>query len=120
LQNPGENGEIKPPILLCFGDIALAIGPLFEKFLPIIMESLKQAARATTYAEFDVDVHEFLTQLKESVIITWSCIVQAFAGEKGKIDSALCSFHVRVYMWYMAKYRKKGEDITIEISRTSW
>jgi len=85
LQNPGENGEIKPPILLCFGDIALAIGPLFEKFLPLIMESLKQAARATTYAEFDVDVHEFLTQLKESVIITWSCIVQAFAGEKARL-----------------------------------
>lgn len=44
LQNPDLDRAVKPPILSCFGDVALAIGANFERYLPTTMAVLGQAA----------------------------------------------------------------------------
>ena len=43
LQSETLNRNVKIPILSCFGDIALAIGPAYETFLNMTMGVLQQA-----------------------------------------------------------------------------
>lgn len=47
LQDEALNRNVKVPILSCFGDIALAIGPAFEPFLDTTMGVLRQAGGIT-------------------------------------------------------------------------
>lgn len=45
LQSPVLHRSVKPPILSCFGDVALAVGPAFEPFLETTMKVLQQAGQ---------------------------------------------------------------------------
>jgi len=45
LQSEFLNRSVKPPILSCFGDIALAIGPAFRPYVETTMQVLEQAGQ---------------------------------------------------------------------------
>ncbi|KAF7247131.1 hypothetical protein EG68_10150 [Paragonimus skrjabini miyazakii] len=46
LQNVNANKSLRPAIISTFGDLSLALGSEFLNYLPVVMETLKQATQA--------------------------------------------------------------------------
>ncbi|KAJ1031485.1 hypothetical protein NDA13_001878 [Ustilago tritici] len=67
LQSPQLNRSVKPPILSCFGDIAMAIGPAFEKYHQMGMSVLQQASLIQTVDPNDYDMIDYINSLREGI-----------------------------------------------------
>ncbi|PWY98805.1 putative karyopherin beta-1 subunit [Testicularia cyperi] len=67
LQSPQLNRSVKPPILSCFGDIAMAIGAAFEKYLQMAMSVLQQASLIQTTDPSDFDMIDYINSLREGI-----------------------------------------------------
>jgi len=76
LRNASINRVVKPPILSCFGDIALAIGGKFEKYLPIVMNMLQQASTTNIPDLTDYDFVDYVNQLREDIFEAYTSIIQ--------------------------------------------
>ena len=78
--------SVKPPIFSCFGDIALAIGEHFEKYVPHALQMMQDAAKAC--AHLDVDDEELMdygNQLRRSIFEAYSGILQGFKNAKAEV-----------------------------------
>lgn len=85
LQNSMLNRAVKPPVLCCFGDIALAIGGHFEPYLQVTLMMCMQA-QATTVPDDDDDLIEYLNVLREGVLEAYTGITQGLKdGQKGDL-----------------------------------
>jgi importin subunit beta-1 len=71
--------SVKPPIFSCFGDIALAIGENFEKYLVYAMPMLQSAAELSAHAvSQDDEMLEYTNQLRNGILEAYSGILQGF------------------------------------------
>lgn len=71
--------SVKPPIFSCFGDIALAIGENFEKYLMYAMPMLQSAADLSAHtANVDDDMTEYTNSLRNGILEAYSGIFQGF------------------------------------------
>ncbi|CAL9754269.1 unnamed protein product [Musa acuminata subsp. burmannicoides] len=79
LSNPVLHRSVKPPIFSCFGDIALAIGEHFEKYVPYVMPMLQGAAELCSQLDInDDDMQEYGNQLRRGIFEAYSGILQGF------------------------------------------
>lgn len=70
--------SVKPPILSCFGDIALAVGPAgFEPFLEATMSVMAQAG-AMRADPTNYDIVEYVNILREGILEAYTGVVGAF------------------------------------------
>jgi len=106
LQNPALNRSVKPPILSCFGDIALAISGHFEKYLTIVMSMLQQAS-ATEVDENDYELYDYLNQLREGVFEAWTGIIQGLRSDN---KAALILGHAEYIVSFVEKISKEPDD----------
>ncbi|XP_031248752.1 importin subunit beta-1-like [Pistacia vera] len=73
--------SVKPPIFSCFGDIALAIGESFEKYLMYAMPMLQSAAELSVHTSgVDEDMMEYTNSLRNGILEAYSGIFQGFKG----------------------------------------
>uniref|UniRef100_A0A1D1ZAR7 Importin subunit beta-1 n=1 Tax=Anthurium amnicola TaxID=1678845 RepID=A0A1D1ZAR7_9ARAE len=71
--------SVKPPIFSSFGDIALAIGENFEKYLIYAMPMLQSAAELTVHVSAaDDEMVEYTNQLRNGILEAYSGIFQGF------------------------------------------
>jgi len=90
LQNLGKpelNKAIKPTIITCIGDIAVAIGSLFSKHFDVVMNMLKQAGDTVIQAnlaeaEDREELIDYLNSLRESIFEAYTGIFQSLGSSK--------------------------------------
>ncbi|KAK1301945.1 Transportin-1 [Acorus calamus] len=71
--------SVKPPIFSCFGDIALAIGGNFEKYLIYAMPMLQSAAELSVKcSSVDDEMVEYTNLLRNGILEAYSGIFQGF------------------------------------------
>ncbi|KAI8354340.1 armadillo-type protein [Mortierella sp. GBAus27b] len=90
LQSPVLHRNVKPAILSCFGDIALAIEGQFASYLDVSMSVLAQACGIRA-APTDYDMIDYVNQLREGIVDAYVGIVQ---GLKAAESSALLGPHL--------------------------
>lgn len=84
LQSPILHRSVKPCILSCFGDIALAIGDKFEPYLEVVMMVLQQAGSMRADSE-NYEMIDYVNSLLEGNVEAYVGIVQGMSNTpKGK------------------------------------
>lgn len=80
LHNSTIQRSVKPHIISCLGDIALAVGGFFQRYMGHVM-GLLQGASQTQFQHKDYDDEEYLENLRNSVLEAYVGILQGLAGE---------------------------------------
>lgn len=72
--------DVKPPILSCFGDVALAIGGAFELYLSAVMGGILSACNFKA-TEGDEEMEDYVIILRENVLEGLVGIVQGLKSD---------------------------------------
>lgn len=100
LQNPSIERTLKAHIIACIGDIALAVGGYFERYMQYVIPMLRQASQIRFEAD-DYENQDYLQHLRDSIIQAYSGIllglaadnkVQSFLSQAGLVDSITALF----------------------------
>ncbi|KAF9983708.1 karyopherin beta [Mortierella antarctica] len=97
LQSPLLHRNVKPAILSCFGDIALAIEGQFATYLDVTMAVLAQACNISA-SPADYDMIDYVNQLREGIVDAYVGIVQ---GLKTGENAALLGPHLAHMFQFM-------------------
>ncbi|XP_059088722.1 importin subunit beta-1-like [Tigriopus californicus] len=87
LRNNDVHRVVKPQILSVFGDIALAIGPEFKKYLEVVLHALMEASQAQVDRS-DFDMVDYLNELREACLESYTGIVQGLKGDTNSSNPA--------------------------------
>lgn len=86
LSNTMLHRSVKPPIFSCLGDIALAIGEQFEKYLPYVTPMLQGAAELCAQLDTqDEDMVDYGNQLRCGIFEAYSGMLQGFKNLKAEL-----------------------------------
>jgi importin subunit beta-1 len=108
LENSSLKRDVKPPMLSLFGDMALAIGPNFRRYLEPTLRMLYQASNTSVDLE-NMDLVDYMNELYEGIIEAYTGIVngladgdaapvllQVLVGPNVNALGGMCEFFVRI------------------------
>ncbi|KAL9179748.1 hypothetical protein ACHAXT_007718 [Thalassiosira profunda] len=109
LQNSALHRSVKPPVLSCFGDIALALGAKYEPFLQVSLMMLLQAAQ-TQAPEDDDDLIDYVNMLREGILEAYTGIIQGLK-DGGRTDLLVPYMDaIMAFLEMISKDRKNDYD----------
>uniref|UniRef100_A0A915AY70 Importin N-terminal domain-containing protein n=1 Tax=Parascaris univalens TaxID=6257 RepID=A0A915AY70_PARUN len=86
VQSEKVDATVKPAVLSCFGDVALAIGPSFSRYYEYVTNFLLMAvSTAKVEDREDYDKVEYVEQLRESCIEAYTGIVQGMRTSQNEL-----------------------------------
>nr|VDD47000.1 unnamed protein product [Brassica oleracea] len=86
LQSDALHRSVKPPIFSCFGDIALAIGGHFERYVATALQIMQGAAQVCAQMDtLDEELMDYGNQLRRSIFEAYSGILQGFKDAKAEL-----------------------------------
>ncbi|KAB2596833.1 importin subunit beta-1-like [Pyrus ussuriensis x Pyrus communis] len=101
--------SVKPPIFSCFGDIALAIGENFDKYLMYAMPMIQSAAEMSAHtAGGDDEMTEYTNSLRNGILEAYSGIFQGFKNSPK--TQVLISYAPHILQFLDSIYRRKDMD----------
>lgn len=104
--------SVKPPIFSCFGDIALAIGEHFEKYLSYALPMLQSASEICAQIDSnDEDMVDYGNQLRRSIFEAYSGILQGFKNAKAELMLPHAP-HLLQFIDLVAKDQQRDESVT--------
>ncbi|KAA8517453.1 hypothetical protein F0562_017746 [Nyssa sinensis] len=104
--------SVKPPIFSCFGDVALAIGEHFEKYLPYAIPMMQGASEICAQMDnSDEEMVEYGNQLRRSIFEAYSGILQGFKNSKPDLMLPHAS-HVLQFIELVSRDTEREESVT--------
>ncbi|KAL3630714.1 Importin subunit beta-1 [Castilleja foliolosa] len=101
--------SVKPPIFSCFGDIALAIGENFEKYLMYAMPMLQSAAELSAHTSgADDEMIEYTNLLRNGILEAYSGIFQGFKNSSK--TQLLIPYAPHILQFLDSMYMEKDMD----------
>ncbi|KAK4351001.1 hypothetical protein RND71_030314 [Anisodus tanguticus] len=101
--------SVKPPIFSCLGDIALAIGENFEKYLMYAMPMLQSAAELSAHTSgADDEMIEYTNLLRNGILEAYSGIFQGFKNSPK--TQLLISYAPHILQFLDSIYMEKDMD----------
>lgn len=88
LQDVNANKSLRPAIISVFGDLSLSLEAEFMDYLPVVMDTLKQATQAEVNVS-DPDMVEYLNSLRNSCLEAYTGIVQGIKESGSRPGGAL-------------------------------
>lgn len=99
LQNSDLHRDVKPPVLSCFGDVAMAIGAGFEPYLQVSLMMLMQASQTTVPAD-DEELADYIGGLREGILEAYTGIVQGLKDGQ-RTDLLLAPTYIDAIMAFL-------------------
>ncbi|KAF6164899.1 hypothetical protein GIB67_017102 [Kingdonia uniflora] len=112
LSNGMLHRSVKPPIFSCFGDIALAIGQYFEKYLPYAMPMMQGASEVCAQMETDdEDMVDYGNQLRRGIFEAYSGILQGMKNLKAELMLPHAA-HLLQFIEVVVRDKSREEGVT--------
>ncbi|XP_030925357.1 importin subunit beta-1-like [Quercus lobata] len=104
--------SVKPPILSCFGDIALAIGEHFERYVAYAVPAMQRAGHICAEIDAnDKDTMKYGNQLRRSIFEAYSGILQGFNNSKPEVMLPY-AVHLLQFIELVLLDRDREESVT--------
>ncbi|XP_057519337.1 importin subunit beta-1-like [Amaranthus tricolor] len=104
--------SVKPPIFSCFGDIALAIGAEFEKYLSYAIPMLQSASEVCAQMDTnDDEIMEYGNILKRSIFEAYSGILQGLKDAKPELLVPHAK-HLLQFLEFIFRDKQRDESVT--------
>lgn len=110
LNEPSLHRSVKPQILSAFGDVALSIGSDFAKYLNVVLELLRAASEVQVDPSH-YDMVDYLNELRESVLESYTGIVQGLKGaeQEPQPEVKLLEPHLGHMISFVKKLAMEGD-----------
>ncbi|KAL8953099.1 MAG: hypothetical protein Q9222_001037 [Ikaeria aurantiellina] len=98
LSGTTNGNQLRPAILQCFGDMAQAIGPHFEKYLSVVAQVLNQSS-TMTLSDGAFEMFDYFVSLREGILDAWDGAILAMKQGRAEalrphVDSIIKFLHL--------------------------